>query len=323
MADFRVHFFLRFTMPRSRRSDATMSIVLALVIGLIVGACSWFVITRPDLMRGLPLPAHKPAPQTLPTTAIVPHKALYAIKMISARNGSQIANIGGKMYYQLENTCHQWVTNHRFSLDYEYADSAPMRVTSDFSTSESEDGKSFSFSSRRHRDGELYEQLEGKASTSSSTPGEALYSEPEGLFFELRPGTLFPTAHTAALIRAAQDGKKFLSLPVFDGSDTEGPVDISAVLGGKVTPSDQPKFSAGVDKSLLASPAWSVKLSFFPSQSAEATADYELTMTLHENGVISEMNVDYDDFSVQQSLIALEKIPAKSCTEAVPLPRGR
>ena len=36
-------------------------------------------------------------------------------------------------------------------------------------------------------------------------------------------------------------------------------------------------------------------------------------MIFHESGIISDMLVEYQDFSVTQKLIALEKIDAVSC----------
>jgi hypothetical protein len=40
---------------------------------------------------------------------------------------------------------------------------------------------------------------------------------------------------------------------------------------------------------------------------------------LHDNGVISDMVVDYKDFSVTQKLIGLESLPRVSCETALPV----
>ncbi len=38
-----------------------------------------------------------------------------------------------------------------------------------------------------------------------------------------------------------------------------------------------------------------------------------MNMVLQDNGVISDMRVDYKDFSVTQKLIGLEPVKAESC----------
>lgn len=128
----------------------------------------------------LAAPAHAAGPDI--SDVLTPHKALYDVELVAARSGSQVINISGKMFYEWKPSCDAWITDHRFNLFYEYADSPGMTVTSDFSTYEPFDGKSFDFTSRRQRDGELYEELRGHAVMDGSGKkggGLARYSLPE------------------------------------------------------------------------------------------------------------------------------------------------
>lgn len=249
---------------------------------------------------------------------IVPHKALYRIEMISKRSSAQVLNISGEMFFALKSTCDAWTTDHRFNLLYEYADSAPMRITSDFTTYERHAGDSFDFNSRRRRDGALYEELRGQAMIADGA-GTADYTMPQDLEFELPAGTLFPMAHTASVLRAAREGKKFFAATIFDGSDEEGPAEVTAFIGKPVNAMAQMAPGSGIDTALINTPAWQMRLAFFPLNSAESEADYEMNIVLHDNGVISDMAVDYKDFSVTQKLVALEALPAASCGS----PHGR
>jgi hypothetical protein len=232
--------------------------------------------------------------------------------MVRARNGSQIINIQGQMFFQIHRGCEGYNSDHRFTLTYDYADSPPMRVTSDFSTIESYDGDTFDFSSRRWRDGELYQELRGQATLTAPKP-RATFTDPEGLEFILPETTLFPAQHTEALIAAAKAGKKWLNLTIFDGSDDQGPVDVTAII----TPIENPPVKAGaksaLDPSLLAGQAWRIRMAFFPQSVQSETPDYELTMILHDNGVISRMNIDYQDFTIEQALQALAAMPPDPC----------
>ena len=244
---------------------------------------------------------------------LVPHKALYDIDLVATRSGSQIINISGRMFYEWKPACDAWITDHRFDLNYEYADSPSMHIQSDFSTYEPYDGTGLSFTSRRRRDGSLYEELRGKATIAKGKMGEAVYTLPEDVRYDLSKGTVFPMGHTLEMIKMAQEGKKFFKAEVFDGSDEEGPIEINSFIGKKVNAMSMIKPSKDIDMSLVNTPAWNVRMAVFPVTSDEEVADYEMDMVFHENGVISDMLIQYDDFSVTQKLVALEKLKDDGC----------
>ncbi len=258
-----------------------------------------------------PAMASPPVPAPAAQTA-VPHRAVYEVDLVATRSGSQIIDIHGKMFYEWGASCDAWLTNHRFNLVYEYADSPGMRIASDFATYESKDEKSFNFSSRRSRDGELYEDLRG-----SSNPAKAVFTSPDNLSFDLPKGIMFPTAHTMRMIEEAKKGTKFFSATVFDGSDAEGPIEINTVFGGKVNAMKTLKPSDKLDMTLLNSPAYKVRMAVFPLDSDEEESDYEMSLVFHDNGIISDMTIDYDDFSVRQKLVALERMEPK-CGKTAP-----
>lgn len=237
---------------------------------------------------------------------LTPHKALYDIILVSRSSGSQIANIKGEMYYETNKTCDAWVTDHRFSLTYEYADSPAMRIKSDFSTYEYFDGNEFHFSTRRHRDGQLYEEFRGSAETDNNLK-KARFSIPHGTRYNLKKETLYPMAHTARLVEQALDGKKFYKAVIFDGSDSDGAVEINSFIGSTVEKEDFIK-GEKIDKDLLGSSAWNVRMAAFPLKEKGSFADYEMSMVFHQNGIVSDMVIDYDNFSVRQKLVALEKL---------------
>lgn len=246
--------------------------------------------------------------------ALAPHKAVYDIDLVATHSGSQIINIRGKMTYEWKKSCNAWVTDHDFTLKYDYADGPGMRIASDFSTFESLDGKNFDYTSRRKRDGDMYQEIRGHADTGAKG-GKAVFRSPEGLKFDLAPGTLFPVGHTIELIRKAQAGEKFYAAPVFDGSDEEGPIEINSVIANVVKPSEIVT-GEKIDAGLLKGKAWNVRMAVFPEASQEERADYEMSLIFHDNGIISDMLIEYDDFSVTQKLVSLERASADSCGSA-------
>ncbi|PZQ47421.1 MAG: DUF1849 domain-containing protein [Micavibrio aeruginosavorus] len=263
------------------------------------------------LVAGIPAAQAAPADAAL-AKGLVAHKALYDIDLVATHSGSQIINISGQMVYEWKPSCEAWVTDHKFKLFYEYADSPGMRINSDFSTYETFDGKDFNFTSRRERDGQMYQEILGHANV-DATGGKALYRMPQAIKYDLSKGSLFPMGHTLQLIKHALDGDKFYSAQVFDGSDEEGPIEINSFIGKPAQGIKGITKSPKIDESLLSGKAWNVRMAVFPVKDKEEESDYEMDMVFHENGIISDMLIEYDDFSVKQKLVALERLPAESC----------
>ncbi|MEM8833907.1 MAG: DUF1849 family protein, partial [Pseudomonadota bacterium] len=193
------------------------------------------------------------------------------------------------------------------------ADSPGMEITSDFSTYESFDGETFNFTAKRKRNDQVYQEFRGMAELNNEE-ANAIFSIPEDLSFDLSESTFFPMRHTVKMIQKALNQDKFFNAVVFDGSDDEGPVIINTFIGDPTDGAKGVKKSESIDHSLLKTDAWNIRMAVFPEQEEEESAsDYEMSVVFHENGVISDMMVDYDDFAVTQKLVALEKLDQASC----------
>ncbi|MGH1375347.1 MAG: EipB family protein [Alphaproteobacteria bacterium] len=243
---------------------------------------------------------------------LTPHKALYEIKLLSKKSSAKVSNIHGKMFYEWQPSCDAWITNHRFDVTYEYIEAPAMRITSNFSTYEAYDGKSFNFSSERKSEGILLEEIRGSVSVNDNGQvDEAVYTIPEDLVFDLPEGTLFPMAHTLGVLDKIKNGQKIYSVTLFDGSDNEGPVDVNSVIGKpRVFKKDDKTtdIKHDIDMAMVNAKGWNIRLAFFPLNTYESASDYEMSVLFHENGVISNMEVDYGDFAVTQKLLAVEPL---------------
>lgn len=243
---------------------------------------------------------------------LVPHKALYAITLVSTKSGAQLVNVSGNMYYELSKSCDSWISDHRFNLRYEYSDTPAINVKSNFATYENFEGTDFNFTSTRKRNDSVYEELIGHASVTQEDKS-ARFKIPENLKFDLSPDAMFPIKHTMTLLEKARTREKFFNAIVFDGSDDQGPVMINAFIGKPINTIAKMPESPKIDANLLNSPAYKIRLAFFPLLQAQSNPDYEMEMEFHENGVAGNMLVEYDTFSVTQKLIALEKLPQPVC----------
>ncbi len=248
---------------------------------------------------------------------VATHKAVYDFKMVSVESGMGINGVTGRMYFEQDDTCEAWTTDHRFVTQYQYAERPGMINTSHYVAFESKDRRQFSFNAERQENGEMTEQLRGSVETAADGVAKAVYSRPDDLQYDLPAGYLLPTVHTMSVIRHARTGEKFFRAVVFDGTDAEGPVEISAFIGKKVA-IDEIKKIAGdnkkIDVMLLTPDAWHVRMAVFPLKARDdMMPSYEMDVVMHDNGVVSYALVDYKTFRLAQNLSALEKLPPRKC----------
>ncbi len=244
------------------------------------------------------------------------HKAIYKMTLVSAKNTS-IVSVDGQMYYDFTDTCDAWSSDQKFALNYVYADEPEARMNTQFSSHESKNGNSYDFAVRRSKNDNLEEQFVGSATRKEDGSGAASFTEPDKRELSLPKDFFFPTQHTDEIIRHAQAGDHIFNSQIFDGSDGTPAVEVNVVIGNVIKPDVNDKLAGNA---LLQSPARKVRLAFFQpddkkgkSEDDEAEPDYEMTMILHENGIVSWMQIDYDQFSLRGELEAIEAVPRPKC----------
>jgi EipB-like len=258
----------------------------------------------------LPLILLLAAPQARAEIAL--HKALYDLKTAAVGQGAGIIGVRGTMYYEQADACEAWTTDQRFTTEYQYPERPPVNGTNHYVAWEAKDGSRLEFSSERQEDGKPVELLRGSALRAEA---RAQYTRPDDLSYALPQGFFFPSAHMEEVIRQARLGKTHFTVPLFDGTDGNGPVLASAVIEKKLDPKDAVRVTGrGIDPTLLKPEAWRVRLAVFPIKDEEALLPaYEMEFVLHGNGVISEAVIDYRTFKVKQTLRTLEAVAKPEC----------
>lgn len=240
---------------------------------------------------------------------ITPHRAIYTMVLDHAQPASGVVGADGKMTFEWADACSGWTVEQRYKLRVQYSESDDSLMSVNFVTWESKDGSSYRFNVRKNHDDDPDEELKGTGAVpgSSAKIGEAKFIKPDGTTFPLQAGTLFPTGHTIALIDAATAGEHFLAKPVFDGGTVEAPYQVTAAIGNAHAPDPAEK------NPLLKYRYWPVRLAFFPSDSDAIQPDYELGMTLQENGVARDMLLDYGQFVIKAKLEKIEALSKPTC----------
>ena len=257
----------------------------------------------------------KPAATTkMEEATIAPHRAIYDMTLSSVKNGSNIADVSGKMIFEWADACDGWAIQQHLRLHFNYAEGDVSDVNSNEVTWESKDGKRYNFNIRRVQDGKETEDYRGKATLSGGDNDKAVYSSPEGKVVAFNRETIFPSAHTKMIIEKASNGEHFFTRRVFDGTDEGGSNDVSVFISPPRTQHVEATADEKLDSNpLLAATAWPVHLAFFKIDDDTGEPDYEMDLLLLSNGVARSMKIDYGDFSVTGTLKAIEPLPAPHC----------
>jgi hypothetical protein len=234
---------------------------------------------------------NSPAPAGIPSQgAMLAHKALYTLTL-SGTKGTDVIAARGTMGYEVTDACDGWAVRQRLRMTITNAEGQNIEMASDYATWESKDGLKFRYHMRQTTDTAVTSQTDGEAFLNKTgAPGTAHYSTPKDSTSVLPAGTVFPMAHTAAIIAAARDKKHFVGLPLFDGTDENGVEDSFIV----VIDWKQPMQTKWPGLSPL--PSTKVQIAFFDHQPSAMTPTYQVGMRYWDNGVADDMRMDFGDF---------------------------
>lgn len=257
---------------------------------------------------------------------ILGHRAVYDLKLIKAKEGADITAVDGRMALELADACDGHTLHQRIVL--RIYDTRGGVVTSDFRMTswEAADGRSFRFNTREEVNGREIHAYDGianlKASSGNSgnSGGTVTMTKGQDGSQDLIKGTLFPTAHTKQLIAHAKVGDKLLIVDIFDGSKGLGSrFGTSAFIGGPLAPDSYKAEHEGAEI-LSAVASWPVQVAYFPyiksSDGGDVRAElpeFEIGYRIFDNGIISDLKVDYGDFEVSGTLNKLETLPDPGC----------
>lgn len=242
---------------------------------------------------------------------IAPHRAVYELSLGRGSTGGSVADISGIMEFEWADACDGWAVSQRSAMTFLYHSGEEVDLGWSLTSWEAKDGTRYRFFMRQVENGQPIDELRGDAHLDGKGEGGvADYNLPEQRTVVLPPGTMFPTAHSLALLDWVEAGGRSLWSFVFDGSDREGLFGVNAVVMRRF---DAEKASPARSPLLTAAPSWRVRMAFFGKGPEATTPEHEQSLRLHANGVVEELLLDYGDFSVEGSLTRLETLPDPSC----------
>ena len=247
---------------------------------------------------------------TTEAAQLVPHRAVYELSGRSAGGFGRSGSLQGLLTYELMEDCDGWSVNQKAGLDVAGAEGAGHRFEWSQATWEAKDGTGYRYFIRDGQDG----------NTGNQRRGELVYPQPGAtgkLTTELPtrgevdvPPALLPVQHTLALIDHAGAGEAVFLAQIFDATVDEKPVEISAGFG----PSEADGKTKAEDFAPLKGvPSRHVDFAFFVQNLPDGTPDFEQSIQLFDNGVVSRVNFEFGGLPVLGTLRKLEMLEPQTC----------
>ena len=279
---------------------------------LAVGACA----VLPIGLASAQMPS-APPPQAEPAAAVtlVPHRAIYDLKLASTRGKRSVSTVRGRILYDFDgNACEGYTLAFRqvTELDSDEGKS----ITSDLRSTnwEAGDGKSFRFTTKNLVNGQMSTESAGNATIEDGKLAVAL-TKPTQKRVE-SGAAVFPSEQTRRIIAAGRAGKSVMQLDVYDGSeDGEKFYKTLAVIGQPLGADHPPTDAAAGQAAMAGLKRWPVTISYFDARKADGdqTPAYAISFENYENGISSALKLDYGDFTLAGTMSSLEIKPAKPC----------
>ena len=231
----------------------------------------------------------------------------YSLDLVESSGGGT-TDATGSMTYSVHRTCATWETVQKLEIQSTTRKHGPEFMQSDYVASESLDGRHLTFRTQEQVNGRVLQTVSGQAQLNRDGSGSVTYSRPLTKKLSLPAGTMFPMAHTSALISAAMASQNELTTPLFDGTLPDGAQDSYATLVGWTT-----KPSPGSLPSLRALPMGHIHVAYYDRSRQDMVPTYTIGMRSYANGVADKLDLDFGDFRMNGILRSLDLPPEPTC----------
>jgi hypothetical protein len=259
-----------------------------------------------------------PASAQTPSVTLVPHRAVYDLKLVESRGKASVQNARGRILYDFAgNSCDGYTLQFRQVSELDTGEGRTMMSDLRSTTWEEGSAKAFRFNSQNFLNEQAVDSVDGRGERQSDGIVVTL-SKPQEKKLNLDAGIAFPNEHMRRIIEAGRAGKTVLEVSVFDGSETgEKVYNTLTVIGQAIAPDQRKPTDAAANQPALAGlKRWPVTISYFESKSGasgEQTPVYSISFEAYENGISRNLTLDYNDFVIRGEMSSLDIKDAKGC----------
>ena len=254
----------------------------------------------------------------LASVRLVPHRAVYEMRLGGIRQGTAITDVTGRMVFEITGSeCEGYTQNMRFVMQMANRDGSTTLTDMRSSSWEDAQARRYRFNVSNYKDQELEDSTNGTAVIEDGKDGIKIdLQKPRKAEVKLPGKIAFPVLHSRMLIAAAREGKDSIEADVYDGSDKGEKVYSTTALIGKARKGLGTEASSVKNGATLKDvAAWPMTISYYDKgkDKTDALPVYEISFLFLENGVSDNLVIDYGEFSIKGTMSEIELYEPSKC----------
>ncbi len=233
------------------------------------------------------------------------HRAVYELTLSETRGTTAITGAEGRYVFDLEDVCEGYTLNERLVVRLA-RDGGSILTDYRLSAYETESGDLYRFATETEFNGATGQSASGDLSVEDES-AEVRYENEGTVTFDEHVHA--PLAHIRAIIEAAQAGEDRYAATVFDG-DVDKPVfyAVTRIAPGRDGMPDLDGVAGAED--IEGHDRWTIDSVYYPPADAgdleSSVPEFRFTGTLYDNGIVSDLRLDYLDFALDARLTEID-----------------
>ena len=245
--------------------------------------------------------------------ALQAHRAYYDLTAKSIEAGNNITTVSGKLAYEITgSTCEGYAVSYRVANRIVFTEGGPQVSDTQLTTWESGDGLEFNLTQKQFIDSKLSSESRIKVTKDTETlPGQGEITTGKPRQFTIPGAAIFPTRFQEKLIEAANKGESRDVSLVYEGSEEEKPLRVISFIGSKRPESGIPEKIGG---EMSKAPVWPMSVSYYQDEAkSDAQPVYQASFLMLENGITTDLVLDYGTYVLDGKLTKLELLKDSKC----------
>lgn len=249
--------------------------------------------------------------------ALAAHRAYYTLEAQRLENGGGISAISGKLAYEITGSeCEGYAVSYRIANRFVQGETGAQVTDTQLTAWESGDGTDLDMQQKQFVNSKL--ESESRVKVKKPAPGKEGAGELIGTEtkpFTTVPAALFPTAFQKRLLDVAVAGKSRDDSIVFEGSDGDKAMHVISFVGAKrAVGTLESVGDATTVSSLSKLSMWPITVSYYPvDASGDEQPVYEASFNMLENGVSTDLVMDYGSYALKGTLNKIEMLKQDEC----------
>ncbi|MDF2114714.1 cell envelope integrity EipB family protein [Roseiarcaceae bacterium H3SJ34-1] len=241
------------------------------------------------------------------------HRAVYDLSFLRGTGSAAPVSAQGRIVYEFTGSaCKGYQVSFRQLTEITPSEGEPRLTDTRSLTFESGDGKTLHYRIENLVGGQVASTNEGEATRSGDGSLSIDISKPMPKKSDNDVDAIFPTAQMIRSIAAARDGESTVEMKIYDGSDGGDKIyqTLNIIGHGTKDALNDPTKTTPAMKDMS---RWRVTVSYFDMAKSDSNPAYTLSFNMWENGVSSDLVLDYGDFALKGTMTKLDMLPEAPC----------